>query len=69
MSPLSGVGTDTQSNTDPFMMIITPVDHYKTGSCYGTASFCLTSTVRILKTLLYIRLTVADPGFVVARET
>jgi hypothetical protein len=32
---------DEVSNTDPFIMVITSVEHFVNASCFGTASFCL----------------------------
>ena len=45
-STFSGVGgVGAISQTDPFMEVITPVDHWVSASCYGTANFCLSVTV------------------------
>jgi hypothetical protein len=36
---LNAVASET-SNTDPFMMLTTPIDHYLSAACFFTAQYC-----------------------------
>ena len=51
------VGNGSPSLSDPFMMSITPVDHYVPTTCFATANLCTAevySILRVQSTHLYV---------------